>query len=176
MIGPLALGRIWRRDDRRRGDAQRSRGENIFPLLEAQRLAAREPRHVEPFDRADGDEDQREIAAEHHHEDDDEKDEGQRIEDLDDAHHHGVDGAAGKAGDCTIGDADDERDDGGEQPDREGDAARDQGSRQKVAAIGVGPEQKNIFLQRDRKRQPAPLLRAGVDAGRGENIRALEDP
>ena len=70
-----------------RAIAQRPRGRDKLPLLQAQRLAAHDARHVEPFDRADGDEDQHEIAAEDDHEQDDEEDEGQRVEDVDEAHH-----------------------------------------------------------------------------------------
>ena len=93
-------------DDLPVADAQRlGRGDELA-LLQRQRLAAHDARHVEPLDGADGDEDEDEVAAEEDHQDDDQEDEGQRIEHLDQAHHDVVDAAAGEAGDGAVGDAD----------------------------------------------------------------------
>ena len=66
----------------KRADAAGARRLDIFLLLDRQRLAAHDPRHGQPFHRADGDEQQDEIAVEHHHQDDDEEDEGQGIENV----------------------------------------------------------------------------------------------
>ena len=61
--------------------AKRLGGGDKIPLLDRKRLAAHDPRHVEPFDGADRHENQHEIAAEYHHQHDDEKNERERIDD-----------------------------------------------------------------------------------------------
>ena len=58
-----------------------------FALLETERLPAHDARHGQPFEAPDADEQQDRIAPEDHHQDDDEQDVGQRIHDIDEAHH-----------------------------------------------------------------------------------------
>ena len=62
--------------------------------LQAQGLATDDARHVQPVDRPDGDEDQHDVAAEDHHQQDHEKHERQGVDDVHDAHHDAVRGAA----------------------------------------------------------------------------------
>ena len=92
----------WRRMMPLRLDAQRLRRLHVFLPLDGQGLAAHDARHVEPFDGADGDEHQDEVPAEEHHQHDHEEDEGQRVEDVDDAHHDEVDAPAEIAGGRAV--------------------------------------------------------------------------
>ena len=75
-------------------DAERLGRLHVFLPLDRERLAADDAGHVEPFDGADGDEHEHEVAAEEDDQHDDEEDEGQGVEDVDDAHHDEVDAAA----------------------------------------------------------------------------------
>src|SRR5438270_7036893 len=78
--------------------------------LQAHGLAADDSRHVEPGDRTDRDIDEGDVTAEHHGQHDDEEDEGNGVEDVDDAHHDRIDPALEKTGRGAPGDADDEAD------------------------------------------------------------------
>src|SRR5262245_7775899 len=69
-------------DDRPRVQAHRFRGEHELALLQGQRLAAHDARHVQPFDGADRDEDEDEVAAEEDDQQDHQEDEGQGVEDF----------------------------------------------------------------------------------------------
>ncbi len=93
---------MWRLRMPRVADAQRLGRRDVLLPLDRQRLPAHDARHVEPFDGADGEEHQDEIAAEEHDQQDDEEDERQRIEDVDDAHHHVVDAPAEIAGGRAV--------------------------------------------------------------------------
>src|SRR5690606_7611523 len=84
-------------------------GLDEFLLLDRQGLPAHDTRHGQPFDTADAHKKQDRIAAEHHHQDDDEEDVGQRIHDVDNAHHDGVDPAAEIASHRTIDDTNADR-------------------------------------------------------------------
>ena len=102
----------WRRMMPLRADAERLGGLDVFLPLDRQGLAADDARHVEPLDRADGDEHQHEVPAEEHHQHDDEEDEGQGVQDVDDAHHDLVDAPAEIAGRRAVEHADRRRDEG----------------------------------------------------------------
>src|SRR5579862_1291685 len=104
--GPEQVGDDVTADDAPGADARRARGLDVFALLDRQRLAADDARHGQPLHRADVDEEQVEVAVERHHQDDDEEDEGQRIEHVDETHHHRVDAAADIARRRAVGDAD----------------------------------------------------------------------
>ena len=111
------------------------------------------------------------LPPEEHHQHDDEEDEGQRIEDVDDAHHDLVDPAAGKTGYAAIDHADQHRDDAAEDADGKRDAPGDQRSREEVAAAWVGAEQEIVLLDRRHHDEPAAIRRSfhhpGILEGRG---------
>ena len=73
-------------------------------------VAANDARHIEPFDSADRDEDERKMTAERHDQQNDEEHERQRIENIDKAHHQGVEPTADIAGNRAIGNANQQRD------------------------------------------------------------------
>jgi hypothetical protein len=116
--GPSVLGTTCGAGSAAR-NAERHGRLHIFLALDRQGLAADDARHVEPQDRADGDEHEHEIAAEEHDQHDHEEDERQRVEDVDDPHHDLVDTAAEIAGGRAVGDADNHGDEAGEQADGE---------------------------------------------------------
>ena len=146
--GPSVFGTTWRRSTCRRRDAERLRRLHIFLPFDRERLAAHDARHVEPQHRADGDEHQDEVSPEEDDEQDDEEDEGQRIEDVDDAHHDLVDLAAEIAGGGAVDHADDDRDEAGKQADGERHASGDQGAGQEIAAGIVRSEEEVVPLDR----------------------------
>ncbi len=115
-------------------------GLDEFALLDRQRLAAHDARHGQPFERADRDEEQIDVAAEDHHQDDDEQDVGQRIHDVDEAHHDRIEPAAEIAGDRAVEHADDDRDDGRRQRDGKRHLRAVEHAGQQVAAVLVGAE------------------------------------
>ncbi len=132
---------MWRTRMPRLATPKRFGRLDIFLALDRQGLAAHDARHVEPQDRAHRQEHQHEIPAEENHQHDDEEDEGQRIEDIDDAHHHLVGLAAEEARSRAIENADHHRHQAGKQADGERDPAGDQGAGQHIAAGIVGAEQ-----------------------------------
>mgnify|MGYP001336675689 CR=1 FL=1 len=71
-----------------RADAEGLRCLHELAALQRQRLATHDARHVEPFDGADGDEDEHEVTAEIDDEQDDEEDEEEQAEDLLEADAH----------------------------------------------------------------------------------------
>ena len=79
--------------------------------------------HGKPLDRANGDEHEDKIASKHYHQQNDENNEGQRIENVDDAHKESVGAAAEIAGNGAVSDTDNERDGSGKEADGERDAA-----------------------------------------------------
>ena len=119
---------------------------HVFLPLEGQRLAAHDPRHVEPEHGADGQEHQHEIPPEEHHQHDDEEDEGQRIENVDDAHHHLVRPAAGKSRDGAIDDTDHHRHEACQKADGQRHAAGGQRAGEQVTSGIVGAEEEVLTL------------------------------
>ena len=111
-----------------------------LPLLECQGLAADDARHVQPDHRPDGDENGRQTASDIDGQQDDEENEGQRIEDVDDPHHHAVDPAAQITGDRPIGDADQQADQGRRKPDHQRDARPRQSAGEQVTPVRIGAE------------------------------------
>ncbi len=174
VIGASILGRTWRKKIAAGPGAQSFRRGDIIAALHAERLAAHDARHIEPFDDADGDEDQHEIAADEDGEENDEEDERQSIEDFDEAHHREIDSAPDKAGDAAEGDAERQRDERGEQADGERDAQCNEDAGEKIAAIGVGAERKDQATKRHIDREPAPIHAAARDARGCEHIRMGE--
>src|SRR5581483_1162230 len=86
------------------------RGLDELAPLQAHGLAAHDARHVEPGDGADRDIDQHDVPAEDDGQHDDEKDEGHRVEDVDEAHEEPIHAPADEAGDGAPHDADHEAD------------------------------------------------------------------
>jgi hypothetical protein len=117
---------------------------NSLPLID-KRLAPHDPAHGQPFDRADGGEDQHDVALEDRQQEDDEEDEGQGIEHVDDAHHEVVDAPAQIAGDGAPGDPDEEADGGGDDADQQRDAQADQQAGEQVTALQVGAEDVHVL-------------------------------
>ena len=153
-------------EDRRRTDAERPGGDDELLVLQAQRLAAHDARHVEPFDRADGDEDQHEPAPENDDQQDDEEQEGQGVENVDDPHHRPVDAPAGVAGDGAPDDPDRRRDRAAENADEERDAPGDHGAREKIAPVGVGAGEKPDAVEAARRRRASvPSSRRSTTVG-----------
>ncbi len=103
-------------------------------------LSANNPRHGQPLHRADRRKEQHELSTEKDHEQDDKNREGQRKDDVDDAHHQRVHFAAQKTGDGAVKNSDRESHRSGAQADRDGDLASIKNSHQEIAAERVGPE------------------------------------
>src|SRR5450631_4271325 len=134
-------------EDRGGRGAERFGGGDEIPLFDRKRLAAHDARHVEPLNSANGNENQHEMTPEYHDEDDHEKNEGKRVDDLDGAHHQAIRVAASVARDSTVGDTNGHRHKRGEQANRERNPSSNEHSCEKVAAVGIGPEQKHGPLQ-----------------------------
>ena len=126
--------------DRRSTHAVCAGSEHEFALLQSQHLPAHDARRVQPVDRADRDEDQHDVPPEQHHHEDHEKQEGQRIEDVDHAHHQGVDATACEARDCAVGDPEQQRHERGRECDGERDAPAFEAAHEDIAAEAVGAE------------------------------------
>ena len=120
-------------------------GLDEFLALDGQRLAAHDARHGQPFDGADGGEDEHDVPLEHGEQQDHEEDEGQGVQHVDDAHHEIVDAAAEIAGGSAPCDADHQADGGGDDADHERDAQADHQAGQEVAALDVGAEDVPAF-------------------------------
>ncbi|KKA14521.1 hypothetical protein VP03_08060 [Sinorhizobium meliloti] len=127
-------------DDLPVGQTQRLRRSNELAPLKRQRLAAHDAGHIQPFDSPDHQEDQDEAAAEEDDEHHDEENEGQRIEDLYQAHHDVIDAPADIARGRPVYDADAERNETSQQADGDGDLAAQHHPDKQVAAIGIGAE------------------------------------
>ncbi len=108
-----------------------------FLLAQGLHLRAHDARHGQPLHRADGQEQQQHVAPEHHHQQHDEDHEGQRVENIDDAHHHRVHAAAGVAGDRAPGHADQQGHRGGDKTHGQRDAPAVHDLGQQVAAENV---------------------------------------
>jgi len=102
--------------------------------------AAHNAGHGQPLDRADGHEEQDDVAAEEDHQDDDEDGEGQRVHDVHDAHHDGIGAAAEEAGRCPVEHADAERNRRRREAHHERDAAPVENAREQIAAEVVCAE------------------------------------
>jgi hypothetical protein len=90
---------------------------------------------------ADRDIDERDEAAEHHRQHDHEKDEGDRIQDIDDSHHKSVDPAADEAGSGAPDDADDQADEGGGKADQQRHLAAIERAHEQVTVVGIGAQE-----------------------------------
>src|SRR5204862_8090681 len=117
-----------------RRNAERYCRLDVFLSFYRERLAAYDARHVEPEHRADRDEHQHEIPPEEHDQQDDEEDERQRIEDIDDAHHHLVHPAAEKSRDRPVDHANDDGDQSCDQTDRQRYTPGNESPREEVTA------------------------------------------
>jgi hypothetical protein len=135
-------------DDAPRADARQPRRGDELAFAQAERLSAHDARHVQPVHGTDRHEDEQKVSLEGDHEQDDEEDEGQRIQRIDEAHHHGIDSPAGKAGNRAIGDADHEADQACDDGDRQRDANAHHRAHEQVAAEVVGAEQVRILRAR----------------------------
>ena len=127
-------------DDLPLGDAADVGRLDELLALEAQGLASHDPRHVEPAHRADGEEDEGQVATEEGHQHDDEEHEGEGVEDLQYPHHQAVDATADEAGGGAIQGADDDGHHGPHDADHERDAAAEQGAHEEIAPQAVGTE------------------------------------
>ncbi len=136
--------------------------------LMRERLPAHDPRHGQPFEAPDADEQQYRRAAEDHHQDDDEQDVGQRVHDVDEAHHDRVDPAAEIAGDGAVDDADHHRDAGRDGGDEQRHLRALERPRQHVATVLVGAEIVALGPVR-RLADPGPV---DLVVGPGQEIRA----
>ena len=147
-----------------RADAARARRFDEFLLLDGERLAAHDPRHGQPFHRADGDEQQDEVAVEDHHQDDDEEDEGQRIEHIDEAHHQSRRCAPPTiARDRAIEHADHQADQGRDQADRQRNPRAIKHAHEQIAADRIGAEPVRAAGVAEHGLVRPPVRRAGHD-------------
>ncbi len=128
-------------NDAQRRNADQSSGLDKLPLPQAQCLSANDTRHVEPVDRSDCNKDQQEVPVERDHQEDDEENEWQRIQRVDEAHHHGIDSAAHVARDSAVRNADDEADDARHHRDENRDLNAEHRSHEQVAAEIIRAEQ-----------------------------------
>jgi hypothetical protein len=104
------------------------------------RLAAHDTRHVQPVDRADGDENENNVAAEEHHQQDHEEHERHGVEDVDDAHHDVVHAPAEIARGGAPADADQEAHERRHHANEQRDAAAVERADEQVAAEGISAE------------------------------------
>ena len=130
-------------------EARGTGGLDEFLVLERQGLAAHDPAHGQPLDRADSHKDQDDVRPEGHHQQDHEEDERQGIEHVDKAHHHFVELATDVAGDGAPGDADHQRHEGRHKSDGQRDPQPDQQPRQQIAPQRVRPHQVTIGQRRE---------------------------
>ena len=154
---PLSLGRL-----------------DEFAVLEAEGLAADDPRHVQPDDGAQGDEDQEQVAPEKHHEQDHEEHEGHGVEDVHDAHHQVVQPAAEIARDGAVADADEQADQRRRQAHHQRDAPAVERADEEVPAQRVGAEQV-AGLQAGADGQVAPVgevVAVGAEPGADDDQHA----
>ena len=97
------------------------------------------------------------MPPEEHHQHDDEEHEGQRVENVDDAHHDLVGPPADEARDRAIDHADQHRHQAADDADGERHPACHQGAGQQVAAARVGAEQEIVLLDRGRHDEPSSV-------------------
>ena len=147
--------------------AERAGRLDVLHLFDGENLAAHDAGHGQPLDGADRGEEQEDFAhalhfvegmpaeerelaepyvdglhgllEEDHHQDDEDR-EGERVEDVDDAHHDGVEFAACVAGDRAVGDADGQGDERGDESDHDGDASAVEDAGEQVASVDIGAE------------------------------------
>ncbi|GJD76489.1 hypothetical protein CFIICLFH_4747 [Methylobacterium goesingense] len=160
--------------DRGGREAECLGGSDEVAVAERQGLRPGDPCHVEPLDRADGDQDQPEPGPEEHQQHDHEEHEGQGVEHVDETHHHRVDTAAGIARHRAVGDADEEGDAGCDEADQERDPAGDEAAAEKVAPEHVGAEGKVEPSHRRLDGEAAPLRVPRHDRGGAEQVRARQ--
>ena len=118
----------------------------------------------------DGDEERRVVLAEHDVDDDGEKDEGDAEQDIDAAHHQVVDAAAEIAGGGAIEDADENRNEGAEEAERQRYPPADEHTHEEIAPEIVGAEDMRRE-QVDRRRQ---IVEIGIVGAEGEEERTDE--
>ena len=128
------------KNDPQRRDAGQARRRDELALPKRQRLAANDARHIQPVDRADGDEDQQEISLEGHHQQDYEEDERQRVKRIDEPHHQGIDTPADEARDRPVNDADEQADEARHDRHDDRDPYAEHRPDEEVAAQVVGTE------------------------------------
>ena len=78
------------------------------------------------------------------------------------------------AGDRAIGDADCQRNERGEQANRERNPSSDEDTCEKIAAIGIGPEQKHGPLHGHVDVKAAPFVCRTGNIGGSKEIRSLK--
>ena len=139
-------------DDPRWSDTHGHRGLDVFPVPDAQRLAADDAGHVEPAYEADTHEQHQDRTAEDHHEQDQHEHVGDGHQHVDDAHHHAVEPPAEVARGRAVEGADDHRDQGPHHADHQRDARSLHGAGEQVAPQLVHAEPVAV---RERRR---PLL------------------
>jgi hypothetical protein len=143
--------------------------------LRDERLAADDAGHVEPLDRAHGDEHQHEVAPEEHDQQDHEEDEGQRVEHVDDAHHHRCRCARRDSRPSPRRHADHEGDRRRKHADGEGDPPGDERAGEQVAAVAVGAEEEMPAVDRNIDVISRRVLRGDLaDPGGAEQVGAVE--
>ncbi len=129
-------------------DPRRARSFNELLALDGECLAAHDPRHGQPLDRADGCKDQHNVALKHRQQQDHEEDEGQSVEYVDNAHHEIVDATTEITCRRTPTDADHEADSRGDNADHERDTQADHQARKQVSSLQVGSERMQAFQRR----------------------------
>ena len=125
------------------GHAGRAGRQHEFAVLERHHLPADDPRHRQPRDGAERGKEQeqlpdRRLAAEERQQHDHDHHVGDRVQHVDDPHHHVVHVSAQVAGCRPIRDADDQRHQRGDDADHQRDAPAEQHARENVAARAVG--------------------------------------
>ena len=103
-------------------------------------LSPHDPRHGEPLDAAEGDEEVEDAPPGDHHDQDDEEHEGQAVEHVDDSHHHAVDPPPDVARGRAVCHADYKAYERRHQPHGERHAGAVEQPRQQVAPQAVGAQ------------------------------------
>lgn len=165
------VGNHVAQDDAALAQAQRVRGLDEFHALQRGDLPAHDARHGEPFHRADGGEEQPQLAAEPHGQQDDEEGERQCIEDVHEPHHERVELAADEPGDGPVEHTDGERHTRRARADHQRDAPAVEQPRELVAPEVVRAEP---VLGGRRGRAEREVLRV-VGVGQAGNPRRLAD-
>ena len=133
--------------------ANRARGEHILVFLDREDLAANEPRHADPVEKAEDNEHRDHVRAqrrergagfEYQHliedrrQQNDDQHIGKRIDDIDDTHEDEVDAPSRIARDTADDHADDEHDDARKKADDERDSRAVDDADEVVAALLIG--------------------------------------
>ena len=153
-------------DDCRRGQAERNRRLDKLLLSQGLHLAAHDARHGQPLHRADGQEEQQEVAPEDHHQQHDEYHEGQRVENIHQAHHDRVHTAADIACHSPPGHADQQRHRGGDKTHRQGNAPAIEDLGKQIATKNVGTQPVRRRGRRGPQVQVLVIVGVGRDPGR----------